>query len=345
MKKIAYIIGHRNSEDPDRLRNLLIVLKWLIGVKVLLLKHKIELKIIVVEQDETPKLKGIDNKDITHIFLYNPGLYNRGWAFNVGFRFTSADYYFFADNDIVLKTDDIIKVFLKCFKYDAVNPYKKILDTNDDFVKTFDPERSDGIDKTFLERQNTCFAGGIVGLSNKSVNIVNGWDERFRGRGWEDFAFTAKIKLFLYSLHTFRFIALHLWHLPESHTDKKNNFLLNKEYQNYSVRDYIEQIEKSCKFGSALKYSIFGEKKKIQYCKFDKYERIKHANRLYDKLYKCARKKHKFVKCTKKEYIFACLCGQLCNIDLCDSGLPESGECHCRKIICDISLSSSSSSY
>lgn len=159
MKTIAYIIGHRNSVDPNRLRNLLLVLKWLECLQTKLLHDKITLKIIIVEQDDTPKLK-INTEKLTYIFVYNPGFYNRGWGFNVGFKAIDADYYFFADNDIILNNYDIINVFIKCFKYDAVNPYSKIYDSTDEYVSNpnFDPCKYDPeSEKIFVERPDTCF--------------------------------------------------------------------------------------------------------------------------------------------------------------------------------------------
>ena len=71
MKKIAYIIGHRNSDDY-RLRNLLVVINWLENFKTLLLNYDIDLIIVVVEQDIIPNVSNkINNEQIINIFLYN----------------------------------------------------------------------------------------------------------------------------------------------------------------------------------------------------------------------------------------------------------------------------------
>lgn len=312
MKKIAYVIGHRNSSDSCRVRNLSIVFKWLSSLRLLLLKHNIKLIIVVIEQDDKPKLKEICTDDITYIFVYNPELYNRGWAFNVAFKEVEADYYFFADNDIILQNDDMIYVFTRCFKYDAVNPYFKLYDSEEQYINdNFDPCMCDPkLLTTFSERSNTCFSGGIVGLSEKSINIVAGWDERFRGRGWEDYAFTTKIKLFLYSLHTFKFVGLHLWHKPEEQTTREINCELNKEYQTYDVCDYLNIIKKSYDFGSSTKYATFGKKTVYKSHEFKHKKRIKHAYKVFDETYKRISKKHKVSKNQKLSLVYHYLCDQ-----------------------------------
>lgn len=328
MKKIAYIIGHRNSSDSCRKRNLLLVLKWLENIKKILKDHNICLKIIIIEQDDSPKIK-IDSDEIIHTFIYNSEFYNRGWGFNVGFKTVNADYYFFADNDILLKNDDMINVFLKCFKYDAVKPYYKLYDTTDNYVNDikFDPCNFNGLSceykKTFNKRSCMCFGGGIVGLSKQSVNVISGWDERFRGRGWEDYAFTAKMKLFLYTLHTFDFYAIHLWHNYETNTTKIINSDLDKEYQMYNVKNYVELIEKSCNFGLSLKYSQFGKQEKHTYNKFKYKERLKHANNKFNKIYDNIIKKYKPSQNKTKMYVYLDLCDQIDNINIV--GTYESG--------------------
>lgn len=262
MFKISYIIGYRH--DDFRLRNLQIVIEWLKKIKRRLLKYDIDFKIIIVEQDECPKLVDID-ESIKYIFVYNNGYYNRGWGFNVGFQFLFSDYYFFADCDIVMQIDDCVDLLMNCSKYDAVNPYTNIYDSTDDYVKKIDLYNLREY-REFPERLNTCFSGGICGLSISSMRLIAGWDERFRGRGWEDYAFTAKINIFLNKIHTFRYKAIHLWHPFETNTTKEINEGLNNEYINYRFDDYLDIILKSPAIGSFIKYSCVN-KNTIRYNK------------------------------------------------------------------------------
>ena len=57
MKTIAYIIGYRWTCDEDRRSfNLKITIDWLLGLKLKLKTHNINLIIIIIEQDVIPKL-------------------------------------------------------------------------------------------------------------------------------------------------------------------------------------------------------------------------------------------------------------------------------------------------
>jgi len=159
---------------------------------------------------------------------------------------------------------DSINTFINCFKYDAVNPYSHVYDTIEDihnnynylenFYNNKDPDLS--IIKFIKEeRPHTCFTGGIVGMSRDSIILVSGWDERMRGRGFEDYSFTSKIKLFLDSLITFDNKAIHLYHPWEVNSTREINEKLNDEYCGYNVDDYLKCITYTNKyFGNVDKY-------------------------------------------------------------------------------------------
>lgn len=373
MKHIVYIIGHRSS-DPFRIRNLLLVTKWLVDLKHLIenqsqfksadqikARHTLstskwlanlkrcsdefKLTILVVEQDSKPTVNNILDKNITYLFAYNPGFYNRGWAFNIGFKqYESADYFYFADNDIIMDNRNLIDVFRHCFKYDAVNPYDAIYDTkselfectpyaNIDIYDNFDVNKLEKNHHIKGKREHTCFSGGIVGISKGAMHKLAGWDERFRGRGWEDYAFTVKINLFLKNIHTFCNNAVHLWHPWEIRTDKEKNHFLNNEYYCYTVDDYIKMIHNDInKFGCINKY--INEKYETIYCSDEHepnilYQPCNHCNKnihhkyhkhkysrayiVYDEMYKTVKHKHKHI-CSDRLYeiIYYNLCGQHC---------------------------------
>ena len=254
---IKYIIGFRTSTINDRrYDNLLLTLQYLIYVKQIV---DVDLQIVVVEQDFMSKLTLPTEiaKEINYIFIHNVGYYNRGWAFNIACNDDDDSYYFFADNDIVMNIKDLIIIFQQCFKYDAINPYAHIYDTSEEFVNNITDIVTIANEtdyKMFPERQNTCFSGGIMGMKGSALKKIGGWDERFRGRGWEDYAFTAKLELFLYKIKTFPFNALHLWHPWEINTTKEINQALNIEYESYTYKNYVKLIE-NVSFGNPLKYS------------------------------------------------------------------------------------------
>lgn len=224
------------------------------------LNYNINLNIIVIEQDSYPVLNvpfsDSPFEDIDYIFIKNSGYYNRGWSFNVGYKkFSDSDYFFFSDNDIVLNKNELLNVFVDCCNYDAVNPYSSIYDSHETIFKNTEKHiigfsegtmtigtllRKKLIDKD--GRSDTCLSGGIVGVSKSAMRLINGWDERFRGRGWEDYAFTAKLRLFFNRIRTYDYDALHLYHECDQNTTREINQKLHQEYLNYTVQDYVTQI-------------------------------------------------------------------------------------------------------
>ena len=253
--------------------------QWLLSIKYLLRKVGINLEIIVVEQSYDPeeckellcKVDKLLDPTIVYIQAFNQGFYNRGWGFNVGFRqFSNYDYFFFADNDIMLPIEQMYEVFMNCYKYEAVDPYEHVFDSlqcihdsskTESFLSSFYRGSFDTNNREFIlsERSHTCFSGGIVGLSRQSVYLLSGWDERFRGRGWEDYAFSAKMFLFLDKIHTFPYNALHLYHPWEVNTTKEVNHALDDEYSKYNIDPYIILIINTVKtFGLSTKYSSVG---------------------------------------------------------------------------------------
>jgi GT2 family glycosyltransferase len=274
MKTICYIIGYRGTNKDDRrYDNLIITLTWLIFVKNELERRNdnITLLIIVVEQDAFAKLviPPSLSPHIQQLFIHNNGFYNRGWAFNVGYKLFFGDYYFFADCDIIMDIEEAITVFETCFEVEAVNPYAHIFDSTKEYVESgseainalggdaFNPLTwKSPASLGFAERMDTCFSGGIVGISEHAFSTISGWDERFRGRGWEDYAFSAKINLFLYSTRTYDFDALHVWHPFEIHTTREINIKINEEYKGYGFGDYMRLVEGNNAFGLPTKYSM-----------------------------------------------------------------------------------------
>ena len=319
-KIIVYCIGHRYADDEYRNNNLLLVVQWLIGLS---LKN---LVILVIEQDKEQKVDKLlepYGDKIKYLFAYNSGFYNRGWVFNIAFReFNNADYFFFADNDIILPNKDILHVFETCFDYEAVNPYKAVYDTKQDIhndkqcIEDFCTKKItiETFDKSVLDKQReyTCFSGGICGLSKDAMKLVSGWDERFRGRGWEDYAFTCKLKLFLENLRVYEYDAIHLYHAWETNTTRDVNRQLNEEYENYLPDNYASQILSTSEFfGNIDKYKCGDALQKpcslseIDVKVFSK--RLQHAKRLYTEI--CLLINRAFPTADNKNpYIYCALC-------------------------------------
>lgn len=287
ISKICYIIGHRASE-PTRTKNLLLTTEWLLNVKQKLNKN-VELTILVVEQDVEPKVKDILPSGIEYIWLNNDGYYNRGWVFNVGFReYINCTYFFFADNDIIMKDNEIIHVFNECYNYNAVNPYKDVYDSTIQIRKkqiykfTNTTSISRLIRQNYISgaRDNICFSGGVMGINKKSMIILNGWDERFRGRGYEDYAFTSKLKLFIPNTKVFNFNALHIYHPFEINTTREISLKIDIEYSKYKFNDYVALLMN-----------------KLDYGRKDLYNTDERKNNKIPSMYK-----KKYLKCRKYYY-------------------------------------------
>lgn len=245
-----------------------VVVRWLLTLVKPCKDLGIDLNIIVVEQDTTSKLNF--DQSVSHVFIFNDGFYNRGWAFNVGYRkFNTCDYFFFADNDIILKDHQMLLMFEHCFNFEAVNPYMQIFDTLPEISTlistTISKKYVDSLNLKHLSekgllqtkpRSHTCFSGGVCGISRRAFISISGWDERFRGRGWEDYAMTSKINLFCPKTKTFKFSAYHLYHAFETNTTKENNFELFTQYKGYTLKSYIDLIvNENSNFGSGVKYT------------------------------------------------------------------------------------------
>lgn len=326
MKTITYIIGYRWTCDTDmRLFNLNITLDWLINLKCKLKNNDINLVIVVVEQDMAPRFNTNSSisKMIEYIFLYNDGFYNRGWGFNVGCKSFDSDYYFFADGDILLKEENMITIFNTCFDYEAVNPYQRIYDSTEEYMSQIDNINQIVLDThfgdVFTERSNTCFSGGVMGICHSAMNLINGWDERFRGRGWEDYAFTAKIELFLYKSHTYSYDALHLWHPYETTTTRTINESLNSAYENYNFSDYFNLIRNYEEYGSPVKYAVSLSVKcdSVKNTKYISDDRYYFAKRFFMRLFR---------KYGSNRSVYLYLCGQLGQLND-NQQISESGSC------------------
>ena len=81
-RSVTVVMGVRcNPSEPERLANAKICLQAL-NVQTL---PRWRYRIVVVEQDETPRLeRELAPFADKYVFAYNPGPYNRGWAFNIG---------------------------------------------------------------------------------------------------------------------------------------------------------------------------------------------------------------------------------------------------------------------
>lgn len=161
---------------------------------------KSNFRIIVVEQDEESRWERTAMPSIdTHVFIYNPGPFNRGWAFNVGARTVSSGVLCLLDADLLLPPAFLLSG-LAAWREGAlaIRPYNEVVYmgsasttyvlarlAEDGEIDFFDPNIQGGV-QTTLE-------GGCSWIDVSLYHRINGHDERFAGWGHEDREFSRRL--------------------------------------------------------------------------------------------------------------------------------------------------------
>ncbi|WP_281557579.1 galactosyltransferase-related protein [Thalassomonas sp. RHCl1] len=199
-EQIDYIISYRES-SVDRRKALFYVVSRL---------HQTfdKLNIIIVEQDDSPKLTADDLPYCQLIFVFNAGLFNRGWSNNVGVNASMRPFVAFADCDIFLTKQSYQSCFDALQVFDAVDPKKSYITNVDLAMPTTDLAEDKKIVQADMSqvsatytiknrRYGNTFAGGIFFIRRQSLQALGFWDENFEGWGGEDNAMEHVIRLFL----------------------------------------------------------------------------------------------------------------------------------------------------
>lgn len=276
MKKVLCIIPYR-ALNQYREKNLEVTLQWFNMVKLQLdlKKNKpataIDFDIIVVEQDSESHFESA-NTIAKHIFLFNKGVFNKGWAFNVVCKqYPDYDYYLFADGDIIFP--DIKgfcnQIITHCLTQPqpAFRLFKQCLDTCEtDRLNCSTIEAIiNGFDNKTLKLVGRCgltFAGGVIAISRQTYEKVGGWEEEFEGWGRHDDFMTLKLlsvgqcKKIISPLD-----ALHLWHpITADFSLTKEIILLYNRYSQLNPKDLGDLIKHNqAIMGNPLKYSLVGK--------------------------------------------------------------------------------------
>ena len=197
---IAY--KHRN----DRIHNLRRVLDWVSGFG--------GVEIIIVEQDDAPRLPSFTIKGIKHIFTKSEMPFNKAWAFNVGLKYATTETIVFGDCDLIMDPHKMIEALKKLENYDCVSPYSRVIDLdpnevnmNLDQMATINrPGRGE------TDIQKICLAGGIIMYRKEAIYKIGGFDQGFIGWGGEDDFQSHKSKIFLTWYEQMGTTCYHLWH-------------------------------------------------------------------------------------------------------------------------------------
>jgi glycosyltransferase involved in cell wall biosynthesis/SAM-dependent methyltransferase len=191
-RDVTVVIGARaRNGDETRRRNALAVLTALNYQD--LPRHTY--RIVVVEQDDEPRLAA-ETAPLAdrHLFVHNPGAYNRAWGFNVGAALAGPGTgpVCFIDADLLVPPD-FLRRGLEAWRAGAraVLPYRSVsylaareteAAVEERLAEPFrrsDPER-------FRGRRFDDSEGGALWVDAELYRAVGGHDERFRGWGCED---------------------------------------------------------------------------------------------------------------------------------------------------------------
>ncbi len=223
------ILTYRGDQSGSRYANLLAVLSFLAETP--------QWPVTVVEQGSFPQLsQPLPHPKCSLVFAYNPGPFNKGWGLNVGARRSNASVLLFTDADLLIP-GMLPRTVEHCMRHtQVVKPYRQVLDLSPEATGRLLAGNSDTLQnmagiasnrQSLGESPPLC--GGAFAIRRSAFMKLGGWDERFRGWGAEDDAFSYKIQRA--RLSTLEFddaVALHLFHpRSEDRTSDSANYASN----------------------------------------------------------------------------------------------------------------------
>jgi len=249
----SIIISYRESSE-ERRKNLRHVLDYL----SILQDGKTE--IIIVEQDESPKIDWIgeikNSQFIKHIFVQNDGIFNKGWGYNIGAKVAEGDILMFSDSDIFIKPQTINIGFAKLANFDIINPYHSVVFLDEESSKLFvEHKYSFAIANRSKPIKHTIITGGIFFIRKETFLNLKGFDEDCYGYGHEDDILDEKIRKMGLSVHTINDISIHIYH--ETATDNDSlyysfieiNKQLFSEYKDMTREQITNKLESITEWG------------------------------------------------------------------------------------------------
>jgi GT2 family glycosyltransferase len=195
MQATSFILAYRASGDPERHANLLTVLAWLRTLPLA--------EVIVVEQDIAATLGSLPAvPGQRHVFAYNPGAFNKGWAYNIGARLAGGSLLAFGDADTLTRSlpaavaacragVPVLRAFTGLIDLDE----KHSAWLREDLSCLSDPSFAADLpaDRRALGEQLP-LCSGLVLFQPAYFKLLGGWDERFLGWGGEDDAMALKVR-------------------------------------------------------------------------------------------------------------------------------------------------------
>lgn len=253
---LSYIIPYKHS--PDRLLALKAIVAWLNGFNAI--------EIIVVEQDNCPKINYMDLGCKYHFIQNDETPFNKSWSLNVGLKYATSDIIAFGDSDLMVHPNYLIKsisLLSDDAETDMISPYNrdsvidlKLSEMNLPFDDMENINRV-GRGKAKGDIRKVPLCGGVNIFKRQAIEKLGGWDEEFIGWGGEDDFQSFKVEKML----RYREMDNRAYHIPHklSKIDEvfyKRNLEVLSKLKNLSDKQLGEYIKRTCgKVGALNKYS------------------------------------------------------------------------------------------
>jgi glycosyltransferase involved in cell wall biosynthesis len=205
-REVNVVVGVRaRPGEPERLRNAKACLLALNLQSIARWRYRI----ILVEQDSEPFAKSeLAPLADRYVFAYNPGPYNRGWAFNIGAQLVGEGPapLCLLDADILFSPESLAAgLEALAAGRNAFQPFREVIFLDRDSSERVIRERLSNPHRPLnvYDFEGSVFGtsrGGAIWVRSNLYHLVGGHDERFRGWGREDREFfdrlnrTAKVR-------------------------------------------------------------------------------------------------------------------------------------------------------
>ena len=168
--------------------------------------------ITLVEQDEKLSLKRMELDTVRYLLANSsPGLqFCKAEAFNKGVRSCTFKKVILHDADMLVQDDYLSKMFELLEKYDAVHIGRRVLYLDRQSTETISQIKTTAFQYR-AEKVCNYFEGGSLGISADAYAQIGGFDEIYKGYGYEDLEFFSRLHLVNF-LNERSLDLIHLWH-------------------------------------------------------------------------------------------------------------------------------------
>lgn len=255
--RYSFVIPYR-AQHRERSNNLHYVLDWFSRLR--------DTELLLVEQGPAPSLESDElDHTVSYAFIFNPGPFNKSWAFNVGAIQAVGTVLALGDADLLVDTDVVQACLEKCVDdFEAINPYSHLIDlTQNQTERVLGGEPLPGPEGQQVDRdykgEYLCFCGGLYVINRSAYLRLGGQDERFVGWGGEDDAMSVKVGLLDRVAVNNSGLAYHLYHPAASDSvagapEYSENMRLLGDYRRMSPRQLEALCGNQVPFGDPNKY-------------------------------------------------------------------------------------------